>query len=211
MRMAHGVVALCLAVAARAHAGIPCTLGACDAPSSFALVGEVAGVPDSSVGRFCVTIRRFSNPVPGAQVVIDFSGAPDLSVCRSNAGSLDCPSGRLLAYTGADGVACFTVTGGARAGTPGSGRGTVRLYANGVLFSNASAVDGLVVAAYDLDGANGVGGNDLSLWLAEMGSGAYAQRDDYNGDGFVGGDDLSLLLQVMGSGGSSQSCATVCP
>ena len=42
------------------------------------------------------------------------------------------------------------------------------------------------VAAYDLDGASGVGANDLSAWLTDFGSGQPYGRSDFDCSGGVG-------------------------
>jgi hypothetical protein len=68
--------------------------------------------------------------------------------------------------------------------------------------------------AFDLNNAAGVGGADLSLWLADFGGGANPPRADYNhsadatcSNGPVGGADLSIWLAAFGGGGSTGSCS----
>jgi hypothetical protein len=67
------------------------------------------------------------------------------------------------------------------------------------------------VSTFDLDGAGGVGANDLSIWLADFGSGEPHARSDYDGSGAVGAADLSEWLGVFAAGTSTQSCTTSCP
>jgi hypothetical protein len=63
------------------------------------------------------------------------------------------------------------------------------------------------LAAYDLDGKNGVNAADQSLFLATLFAGptGYRTRADYNGDGQVNSADLAKLLAVQFSGGSLAS------
>jgi hypothetical protein len=85
----------------------------------------------------------------------------------------------------------------------------LRVYADGVLLANVN------VAVFDLDGHDGVGSGDLSLWLQDFGSGQNWGRGDYDGSGFLGTGDLSMWLTVFGSGRSAASCggttAGACP
>ncbi len=181
-------------------------------PTSVSLVGMQSGVADSADGAFEVVVRDIANnPLAGSQVVLDLSGAPDLRLCADQGGNVSCTARSVSRLTDGRGVVRFALTGSGRDGVPASGRGTVLLSADGMVFSSMAGDGGLIVSAYDLDGSGGVGGNDLSLWIGDFASTTYAQRGDYNGDGHVGGDDLSLLLEVWGAGRSNQSCATVCP
>lgn len=181
-------------------------------PSAISLVGTSGGVADSLDGTFEVVVRDIANnPTGGVPVWIDLSSAPDLRFCADQGGNVSCSARYVSQLTDSRGIARFALTGGARAGVPPSGRGSVHLFADGLDLTVFGPPGGLVMSAYDLDGVGGVGGNDLSLWLGDFGSLVYGQRDDYDSDGVVGGNDLSLLLKVWGSGHSNQSCASYCP
>jgi hypothetical protein len=82
---------------------------------------------------------------------------------------------------------------------------TGKVYADGVLLGNIG------VGAYDQNGAGGVGGADLSRFLADFVLGTNPDRSDFNGAGGVGGADLSLWLAVFVAGASNTSSATYCP
>ena len=67
------------------------------------------------------------------------------------------------------------------------------------------------IAIYDLDGVNGLGANDLSLWFGDFGSGQYIGRADYDFSGDLGANDLSLWADAYGRGASSESGTDLCP
>ena len=50
------------------------------------------------------------------------------------------------------------------------------MFASGVLLGTAT------LAYVDLDGSDGMGGNDISLWLTDFGSGEPIGRSDFDGD-----------------------------
>ena len=67
--------------------------------------------------------------------------------------------------------------------------------------------------AMDVDGANGVGVNDASVWLTDfgtVGNPAFG-RSDFDCSGDVGINDFSVLLTAFGSGTQVQSCGAACP
>jgi hypothetical protein len=86
------------------------------------------------------------------------------------------------------------------------------VYADGVNIVEA-ADEPMNAGCFDLNNASGIGGADLSLWLADFGGGQ-PPRADYNHSADntctnapVGGADLSIWLAAFGGGGSSDSCA----
>jgi hypothetical protein len=100
----------------------------------------------------------------------------------------------------------FTLLGGSN----GAGNAST-LLGGGQIFANGSLLQHPTVSAYDLDGASGVGANDLSAWLGDFGSGQPFGRSDYDCSGNVGANDLSLWFNAFGSGTMVESCAASCP
>jgi hypothetical protein len=179
-------------------------------PAMIALVGTRNGVPADAKGSFEVTIRDLANnPVAGAPVIVDLSNIPELHLCADPLDPdalVDCATKRVTKRTDALGRVRFTLLGGSVAGSPlRSPRSSGRSFWGGMLIGAPT------VAAYDLDGANGVGVNDLSLWLEDFGTGLDIGRGDYDGSGVLGVNDLSLWLGVFGSNACLESCVTACP
>ncbi len=179
-------------------------------PARIILVGSNGTRPDTRLGSFEVTVCRFTNPAAGATVMIGSSQTPagvrlgrDADPTQEFA---SCSSPFLRAYTNASGFCRMTVTGTVELADQQPGiPPTVSVYANGVLFGNVPVV------CYDLDGASGVGANDMSLWFALFGTAQEFLVADYNGTGTVDADDLSMWLDVFGSGGDVESATPICP
>ncbi len=198
-----------LLVASAAMAGVP-SAGNSTTPACVTLVGQLAGVPDAAAGQFTVIVRDLANnPLNNASVVVDFSGCTDLSICDdqldANA-TVNCAAKTTRKFTDITGSVTFTILGGSN----GAGNATTlqnggRIYANGTLIGSPT------VPAYDLDGASGVGANDLSAWLTDFGTGQPYGRSDFDCSGGVGANDLSLWLTQFGNGTSAASCAVACP
>ncbi|MCE9628254.1 MAG: hypothetical protein K8R56_10115 [Candidatus Eisenbacteria bacterium] len=208
LRKAALLAAAGVFITSAAMAGVP-SPGNSTVPACISLVGNAAGIPDAA-GTFSVTVRDLANnPLNGASVVIDLSGCTDLSICddQLDAGALvNCAAKTTRKFTDALGAVSFTVLGGSN----GGGNATTllgggKIYANGVLIGSPTA------SAYDLDGASGVGANDLSAWLGDFGSGNAFGRSDYDCSGGIGANDLSLWLGDFGSSASTTSCAVACP
>jgi len=180
------------------------------APECIWLVGAHAGVPDLAAGQFVVIYRDLANnPIANANVVIDLSGAPDMSVCADQLDPevvVDCANKTVSKHTGADGAVHFTILGGSN----GGGNATTLLL-GGKIFANGTLIKQPTVSAFDLDGSGGVGANDLSAWLTDFGSGNNYGRSDYDCSGAIGANDLSFWLTVFGSGTMTESCASRCP
>jgi hypothetical protein len=174
-------------------------------PTRLSLVGKTAGVPDPR-GAATWVIRRFTTPVPYANVWLDFSGCSDLRLSGDGlppGQTLDC-SGRIVSgVTDMSGTVTFDLVG-AGAGAAGTLPGCLKVYANGMPLTSP------VVSAFDLDGRNGVDLLDLSVAYGDVVSGQYRPRSDYDANGRVDLLDLSNLLGVMRDGASSNS-GDLCP
>lgn len=198
---------LLAALGAGAARGAPATTpptGNSTVPPFIRLVGaDALGRPDSA-GTFTVVVRDLANnPVAGSRVVVDFGRATDLRLCAAQAPGLTFVLDGVLGVTDSGGRVSMTLLGHGVAAAAPSAPQSVRVYADGVLLGHPSA------SAFDLDGAGGVAGADLSLWLADFASGANPARADYDGNGWTGGGDLSLWLGVFTRGGSARSCPPV--
>jgi len=196
-----------LLVSTAAVAGVPSAPPWSTIPSRIALVGSRNGTPDSTLGRFTVYVTRFGVPRPNTNVVVDLTTAPGMrfaSTQAPNPVTIDCTRRWASAYADANGIAAFTLVGSSSAAaTPGPTQ--VRIDADGVLFGT------IPVSAYDLDGANGVDGADLSIWARDYFSNQYYGRSDYDGDGALGPADLSMWAAALFAGGSSSSAPATCP
>jgi hypothetical protein len=183
----------------------------CTVPTRITLVGSRAGVPDGT-GAFTVVIRDLmNNPTPSAAVVVDLSNCADLTLCSDQldaSAAVSCAGKSMRKFTDASGSATFTVQGGSNgAGQASTLAHGATLYANGVILGSPTA------SALDLDGVNGVGIDDLSVWLSDFGApgGPEFGRSDFDGDGKIDINDLSLWVSAYGAGGSVQGCAASCP
>ncbi len=207
VRSALSAALLVLAPGAGSRASLPEPPNA-QVPACITLVGRNGGVP-SDAGTFIVVIRDLAgSPVPGAVVTLDLSLATDVSLCADAAVPglvLDCPDMQVMAVTDAAGIATFTVPGGGNATGERTFGGAGRFYWDGVVLGSP------VVRTFDLDGAEGLGANDLSLWLEDFGTGQPFARSDYDCSGVLGANDLSLWLSAFGQGTQTASCATICP
>jgi len=179
-------------------------------PACISLVGTHAGVPASGAGQFFVIYRDLANnPIANATVVIDLSGAPDISICADQLDAdavVDCARKTVSKHTAADGRVNFTVLGASN----GGGNAVTFLDA-GAIYANGPLICRPTVAAFDLDGSSGVGANDLSAWLTDFGTGNPYGRSDYDCSGGIGANDLSFWLSTFGSGTMTESCASHCP
>ena len=212
VRKATLLTAAGLLVASAALAGVP-SEGNSTKPACITLVGSLGGVPDAAAGQFTVIVRDLANnPLSGASVVIDVSNCGDLSICADQLDVND-PSNLLVncgaktkrSSTDVTGSVTFTILGGSN----GAGNATT-LHNGGRIYANGTLIGSPTIAAYDLDGASGVGANDLSAWLTDFGLDPNIGRSDYDCDGSVGANDLSFWLTEFGNGTSAASCAAAC-
>lgn len=178
-------------------------------PTHIVVVGWNGVGADDGTGRFEVVVRDLvSNPVPGSHVVVDFSNAPEMRLGSNpldGAATLQCPQHMVSKFTDAAGRVQFTIVGAGSNVVAQAGPVTARIYADGVLLGSVP------FAILDLDGMNGAGANDVSLWLEDYGTLENRGRGDYDGNGSTGANDLSLWLTAAGTGRSSVSAASFCP
>lgn len=178
-------------------------------PSCISLVGSAAGVPATAFGAFSVTFRDLANnPIPDAAITIDLSGCPDLHLCADQLDPdavVDCLHKTVTKRTGVDGIAHFTVLGGSNGGSG------VTLLNGGKIYGEGFLLGAPTVSAFDLDGAGGVGINDLSVWLSDFGSLQPYGRSELDCNGALGVNDLSLWLKAFGSNSQLASCPSTCP
>ena len=176
-------------------------------PACITLVGNDGGGTTDPSGRFSVVVRDLANnPVPGINVRVDVSDAPDLILCAQQQPGLTVHvvPGDMWAAGLTDATGTFTCS--LRGHSNGAGNAVSlgnlgKIWADGVLLGAPS------VAALDLDGASGMGANDLSIWLTDFGSGLPYGRSDYDCTGGIGANDLSVWLALFGLGRSAASCA----
>jgi len=208
VRKATLLTAAGLLAASAAMAGVPSAANS-TVPACISLVGSSAGVPDA-LGSFSVTVRDLANnPLNGASVVIDLSGCTDIAICDDQLdvdALVNCAAKTTRKFTDALGNVSFIVLGGSN----GAGNATTllngaKIYANGTQIGNPTA------AAYDLDGALGLGANDFSAFLSDFASGIAYGRSDFDCSGNIGANDLSAWLSAFSAGASNTSCAVSCP
>ena len=208
---AGALAALAWATGARIVGASPPSAGTSTVPHCVALVGSTNGVADRS-GEFVVLVHDLSNnPLAGRTTVLDFGSCAGVAIGDATSQtfpgvSVDCTRHRVSAVSDATGTARFRIVGGATPGAPGPSAGCVLISAQNLPLGTAS------VQIYDLDGASGVSGNDLSLWMADFFAAGNPERSrsDYDCNGSVGGNDLALWLGVFNAGGSASS-ASACP
>jgi pimeloyl-ACP methyl ester carboxylesterase len=207
--MPPAVFALLALTAIGAQANLPSVANSAT-PASIRLVGALGGVPDAVAGQFKIVVNDIGDrPINECLIVIDLSNCADLTICsdQSDPNALtNCAAKTVRKFTNALGEVTFTLLGGSTgAGHASSLANSARIFGNGELLGTPS------VSSFDLDGAGGVGAGDLSVWLADFGSGVNWARSDFDGSGTVGAGDLSEWLAVFGSGASTQSCTSSCP
>ena len=188
-------------------AGIPMPATAVGA--GVQLGGVLSGVTDPhATVRFRI-LDGSNQPIPGSTVDLLFGNCTffelRIATTQSFAGmTWDCSSKTARAVTNANGDAFFCLRGAALAG-PGNPLGMINpcvaIRADGVLLGTSR------LAAYDLDGKNGVNAADQSLFMSTLFAGppGYRSRADYNGDGLVNTADLARLLGVLLAGQSATS------
>jgi hypothetical protein len=184
-------------------------------------------VPDAA-GEFTVVFRdAANNPVPDAEVVIDFSRCDDIVLCQTQIAGLtiDCVTKTVHMFTDAAGKAVFRIVGGARntgavgsVAAPGCGLDGVSILASGM---NLGSVTAAVLDQNGAIGGNGVDALDLALFSDDVGSAAlnstYRARSDYNFDQSNSGVDLAVFANHLGAAalgtGSGDGCANTayCP
>ena len=144
-------------------------------------------------------------------MTVDLSGCHDLLLCADQldpAVVVNCGARTATSLTAADGTVNFTLLGGSN----GTGN-AISLLGAGKIYLNGTLIASPTVSAFDLDGVNGVGINDLSVWLTDFGTSGNPAfgRSDFDCSGTVGINDFSVWLTAYGRGDQIQSCAATCP
>lgn len=205
MRFASLALLVALSAVPNAQAGI--SPARSTIPTHVNYVGW-NGVTADPAGTFTVVVRDAGgNPVAGCLVSIDFPH-PDLRVAAMQPDPrlvTSCADGAITCKTDMAGQATMTLVGGGKGAFGTAGAVSATLTAAGVVLGPVRC------SVFDLDGAGGVGANDVSLWLGDYGRGRNPGRCDYDGDGWVAANDLSLLIGVIGGGRSALSATSYCP
>ena len=197
--------------------GVPCAERVW-LPCGINLVGHNGGTLADPLGEFTVTLADWgNNPIPGADVWLDFSACCDdirLASVQYGPGLFLGPGKTVHCMTDAHGVARFRIMGAATASSSTPGLGCAEVWARNegvsVLLTDGVSRPKPTVGAFDLDGAlpggAGVGPSDLSLWEADFFSSLNPFRSDYDFSVLcvrsVGPSDLAKWLQVFFGGGS---------
>ena len=200
-------------------------IAAADVPNSvnspvtggIQLAGSSSGVTDSRC-ELDVTVRdAANNPKQLCTVTLHFGSCAGadlhLAATQSFPGmAFNCAAQTASAVTDAQGVARFRILGSASAGPgnpPGLTSPCVLVDGNGVILNSGNRVR---LAAYDLDGANGVTAADEALFMSTLfaSPAGYRERADYNGDGVCNSADLARIMGVLIAGGSVTSAASLC-
>jgi len=194
-------------VAVAAMAGIP-TAGNSTSPAFIRLVESNASVPDSIAGKFTVTVRDIANnTIANSFVTVDFSGCADLKIASNQLNAnytTNCTNKTVSAYTNAAGIVAFTLIGNSYSTVTHPGLSCAKIQADGVQLSTPT------VAAYDLNGSNGVDGPDLAVWMTDFATHVYRGRSDFDATGTVAGPDLAAWMTEFSSHRSATT-ATSCP
>ena len=209
IRKATLLSACALLAATAAMAGVP-DPGHCSFPTFIKLAGNAAGVVDSVKTVFAVSVADVAgNAINASNVVVDLTGCADVRLASNQlnaAKTTTCSGsfhGSVSAYTNAAGQVRFAIVGNS-AGAATQVGAFAKIYADGVLLTTISA------ATFDLDGASGVNGSDLSKLLTDLGLHINYNRDDYDGNALANGSDLSVMLGEIGLHASTATGAT-CP
>lgn len=174
-------------------------------PQQVILVGATLGVADP-MGTFVVTVRDEDNlPCPDVVVTVDISGAPDVRLADQQPAVTYISCTQASVTTGVDGRATFILVGGVT-NTTGNWSPT-----STCTFTAGTTPIGIAaVGAFDLDGVDGVTGNDLHIWMGPYFDDPFsAPVMDYT---FPNGQDL-LDLSLAGTcvlAGGSTNPLTLC-
>jgi len=211
--LAPALAALALSGAPAASVASPPSAATSTIPHCIPLVGSTNGVVDRA-GEVVVVLRNVAyQPVPGAAAVFDFGNCSGIALGDAASQTfpgltVDCARHRVSVISDATGTAIFRIVGGGAAGGASAGPVTNCVFVS----AENQPLGSASVQLYDLDGASGVGGNDLSLWMNDFFARGNPERSrsDYDCNGEVGGNDLALWLGVFTAGGSASSAST-CP
>jgi hypothetical protein len=214
-------VVLILALAAPASALADGSGGPSTIPSCIWLVGLDTSFHTDPIGACTVAYRDMANnPIPDADVRIDFSNCVDLMLAPQSdqtwpGMTIDCTGRAAHAFTNASGVASFSIVGAANNPTggtlPKSTIGCASITADNQPLGLAN------VSAFNEDGTagpgKGVGGNDASAWKGDFftAGNPYFGRSDFDCNNSIGGNDLSVWLGVYFAAHSLNGPAGYCP
>jgi hypothetical protein len=199
-------------------------------PCGITLVGlDSHGNPDPA-GTFTITIRAATfEPIAGAQVTLDFTACPDVSICSAQVSTgflVQCsPTSRTIhAVTDPNGQVTFSIVGGGTGHQPCSSLACMKIYAyNGGPMLPGLITDGILhpvvtVSATDEDGAGGISAADLSRLISDALNGSYCARSDFDHAAAcvssVGAPDISRWLTSFFKGyvyGCGSLSGQLCP
>jgi len=142
--------------------------------------------------EYRVEVRDCLNqPVPGINVYLDASGAPDIRISdlQEPGSFVDCQRMRIYRVTGGDGSATFHIRGAGRNSLPSGGIGPGGIH-QVILVAGSSQIGLITLATPDQNGA-GVGGTVVNG--IDAGDGAFLRYDilNYNLPGQAGRSDLN--------------------
>jgi len=186
----------------------------CSVPTFIPVVGTQGGVPDPTGLFSILVRGYGDVPMSGVLVSLDFSNVKDVRLCSTQPAMemLDCAYHMIRGITDAQGKVDFLVLGAGRnrGGDPGDSHANVVVYADGVRLGEASAT---AVDENGAITSPGVEASDLSALVRDIGLGTYVVRSDFNRDGGLGGADLSVWLASYSGARSRTGCPSsgFCP
>jgi hypothetical protein len=209
-RSAPFLAALLMACPARANQDQPCQ--PCSILPATLILGGTSGGAADPASSYAPEVHFVGGaPIPNSLLVVDLSacGHVRFSSSQPDPGlSTYCSVRAVTKLADAQGRATFHLVGSADGLLAGDcpPADCAKLYADGVPMGS------IHVITPDLDGANGVGAGDLSIWLDRYFSGVNCSVADFDGSGSLGPGDLSWWLSYAFAGGSSESgSAPLCP
>jgi hypothetical protein len=224
IRKATLLVALGLLAATVALAGIPSPSNSHGPVNGFIDLVACDGVgvlPPAAKYKATFTVHDLADaPCPGVVISVVFCSDVKIYTAIPD-GAVVCPKFTNTAVTNALGIATVEVSG-AGYNTNGAVYGTSGLQCAN-WYANGSAMGCLDVATYDEDGKTalakqGVGGSDLTAWLADYaayqtyGLARYAPRSNFSHLNNIDGADLTAWLGYYNAVPSfNSSCGTLCP
>jgi len=211
MRPAQVVVAVVLGGSLAAAQPVSAVPSAANSriPIHVVVVGRRAALADTGLGSFTIVVRDVANnPVANATVefrVLNCDGARLSSDTYQAGVTARCATHGYTAVSDVHGEVRMCLVGGGTVGSPPGAGPCGQVFAAGVLLGTPS------VALFDLDGAGGIGINDLALWLTDFGLNEPISRSDFDGSGNVTVSDLSVWLDAWGRGTSAEGATSYCP
>lgn len=205
---------LALGVASSSRASVP-DLYNSTFPTHINLVGwdDGSGLADHAAGQFEFVIRdMWGYTMPGIMVCLEASPGllAEYRIAQDpHDPNLHVECGAHCVWTCADygGIARFTLIGGGRFVPPPPGQDvSFKVY-----FDSINTNVHVPVAAFDLNGLDGITLADLSRFSADYFAALNPTRTDYDGDHAVTLLDLSLWGAAYFGGASNRSAESYCP